>query len=123
MRVARSRALTPIAADTTGGQATADYRTIFYSYRVFALAESDGEAQCCWTLQSVALAFGKSHKEEASEIMEREWALSERTLSMDPQNTLQSLINKASFYMRLAMPESAHGRGRSHNGQPIRRPP
>jgi hypothetical protein len=34
---------TKIAADTTGGQATADYRTIFYSYRVFALAVPQAE--------------------------------------------------------------------------------
>jgi hypothetical protein len=32
-----------IRADTTGGQATADYRAIFYTYRVFALAVPQAE--------------------------------------------------------------------------------
>ena len=32
-----------IRADTTSGQATADYRTIFYAYRVFALAVPQAE--------------------------------------------------------------------------------
>lgn len=32
-----------IRTDTTGGQATADYRTVFYAYRVFALAVPQAE--------------------------------------------------------------------------------